>query len=484
MAYIAANVAGRWDCDESSWDGTPGEIYDDSKNRNDGTAQGSATTTGSGKLGRAADLGGGGTDYMQFTKKSYYDFPLEFTIALWLYYNSVASWDGIIGNGGSDGWGLLRDGPGIEFKYAGATPYSKSWSPSISTWYLLIFRRIGNTLDCIINNSSIGTATYSTAMTGANDLFIGKANGFNNSVNGRIDTPIIWQRGLSDTEAGQLWNDGAGWAFPMTPDPSQILARPIRHIQTPGHYPRRDALGPNAIWRPHVFPKYIGYEQVYKQFYRVADDSLDRYELYQGEDQMPDFDASDQPVATSPTLPFSDTPPLPSSGSVIDLYNVVRKRNKYNLLSHNQHPTIIQINDLGEEELGPLSAPEILSVTDEETYEIAVFARYPYGVDRNEADTWELYIKEGVDPDPDVDSPVATESFGAPGADYRWYIQYLSSSLTPGSTYHIMVVVKRSESGDTERGESTVVQHTMAETFDMDAETASLFGGQEFEIGL
>jgi len=225
-----------------------------------------------------------------------------------------------------------------------------------------------------------------------------------------------------------------------------------------------------------------GISKTYRQTYRVADDSLERWELYLGEDEMPDFDDSSQPVATSLTLPFSFSPSLPDSGDTVQLYLVVRKRNRFDLLSHNQHPTIVEIDSVGDEELGELSNPEIIRVIDGVSGEIIVFARYPYGVDRNEADTWELYVEEGVDPDPDLDEPVATEVFGLPTADYLWRVK--ADGLTPGSTYHVMaVVVRASESGDGERGESSVVQIALAESYDIDADEATLFGGQEHEIG-
>lgn len=222
--------------------------------------------------------------------------------------------------------------------------------------------------------------------------------------------------------------------------------------------------------------------KTYQQSYRVADTTLEQYELYVGEGSIPDFDASDQPVATGASFPISWTPPTPGSGATIKLYAVTRKRNRYNLLSHNQYPTIIEINDLGEEELGPITDPEILNVIDGVSGEIKVFARYPLSVDRNEADTWELYVEEGVDPDPDLDTPVVTETFGGSLAEYNWTATL--DGLTPGLVYHCMVVVRRSvDSGDGEYGESVVVEHTAALIYNIDAEDASLFGGQEYEIG-
>jgi hypothetical protein len=261
------------------------------------------------------------------------------------------------------------------------------------------------------------------------------------------------------------------------------------------HYARIKTIKLRFMWQEAIPPsmydarvlrrgkgRIVTWSKAFRQHYRVADDSLNRYELYLEEDQLPDFDASTQPVATSTSLPFSYSPDLPESSDTKELWAVVRKRNEFDLLSLNLHPTIIEIDSVGEEELGGMSSPEILRVVDGENGQIIVFARYPYGVDRNEADTWELYATDGIDPDPDVDEILDTESFGAPAADYLW--RGVGDGLTSGSTYHVMVVVRRSEeSGNGEIGESAVTQFTLAETYDLDEGTTWLFGGQDHEVG-
>ena len=225
----------------------------------------------------------------------------------------------------------------------------------------------------------------------------------------------------------------------------------------------------------------ITHDKVYRQTYRVADASLDRYELYLGEDTMPDFDGSDQPVATSLTLPFTYTPTPPGAGLTKQLNCVVRKRNQYNMLSFNQHPTILTIDDAGEEELGPITDPEILDIVDGVTGEIIVIARYPRDVDTNEADTWEVFAETGSYPDPDLDTPKATVSMGKPGADYR--LHQSITGLTAGAEYNVLVVALRAEeSGAGERGESAIEQHTLAQTYTIDAGEADMTGGDEAAI--
>lgn len=225
-----------------------------------------------------------------------------------------------------------------------------------------------------------------------------------------------------------------------------------------------------------VGPRRITHDKVYRQAFRAADDSLDGYELYLGEGQMPDFEDSTQPVDTSPTLPFAYPPPTPSSGQTLDLYLVTLKRDRFDLASFNQYPTILTLNDLAEEEPGPLSVPEIRRVIDTQIGEIAVYCLYPYGVDRNEADAWEVFVEDGVDPDPETDTPVATGTLTRVGADYQWRATVSESWFTPGLVLHIMAVVYRSEdSADSELGESIVTQHTLADTIDLDPLEAEMF---------
>jgi len=242
--------------------------------------------------------------------------------------------------------------------------------------------------------------------------------------------------------------------------------------------PPIDALKGRVVRRGGRVP--ATHEKNLRQTYRVADDSLEKYELYVGEDAMPEFDGIGQPVETSATLPFSWTPVPPGAGT-LQLWAVTRKRNKYDLLSHNQHPTIIEIDDNGDEVLGPLSDPEILRVLDGDSGEIIVFARYPIDVDRDPADTWELYVEAGIDPDPDIDVAVATASFGGPWSDHHWRIA--EDGLTPGTVYHVLVVVKRDGDTTGEYGESAVTEHTAAEAYDLDEENTSLFGGRKYEKG-
>jgi hypothetical protein len=224
-------------------------------------------------------------------------------------------------------------------------------------------------------------------------------------------------------------------------------------------------------WQLETFYK------VYRNGYRVENTDLEKYELYVGEDQMPDFGAA--PAASGSSLPVSWSIPNPGPGNTVVLYVVPRKRNRFDLLSHNQHPTLIEVDEDLLEDYGPLTAPEVVKIMDGGSGEVMIHARYPYGVDRNEADQWELYAEIGTDPDPDTDTPILAVGFGAPGADYTWV--GTGTGLTPGQAYKLLIVVRRLI--DNEWAAAPVEDFTLAEAVDLDPNEGSMFAGQEYEIG-
>jgi len=222
-------------------------------------------------------------------------------------------------------------------------------------------------------------------------------------------------------------------------------------------------------------PRRITNLRVYREEFRVAEDALERYELYLGEDAPPDLSDSTQPVDTSPTLPFSYPLNLPSSGQETEYYALTAYRNRFGLLSFNQHPRLITINDTGEEDPGVLSPPTIRRVLDDAVGTISVYSLYAYGVDRNEADAWEVYVKDGADPVPGVDSPVASGTLTRLGGDYQWKATISESWFSPGMTLHVLSVVYRTDSLDDTLGESEVVEHVLADTVDLDPLTAGIY---------
>lgn len=253
----------------------------------------------------------------------------------------------------------------------------------------------------------------------------------------------------------------------------------------------RRTLGQGRAYQPHPSvlgggvqrsgvrpgPTWIQYSMVYEDGYRVADASYDLYELYVGEDTNVDFTASDQPVATSPTLPFSWTPTPPLSGTK-ELHLVVRKRNKYGLVSQNVFETTLVIDSAGAAQPRLITAPVDLRVNDEAQGNLRITGKYVSHEDPEPADTWELYVVIGSDPTPGVTTPVYSGAMAFFGFEAGF--SQVVGAYTPGTVAHVILTALRS--GDDERASTDVTLKTLRSSFTIPDSQASQ--GTSYEQGL
>jgi hypothetical protein len=217
---------------------------------------------------------------------------------------------------------------------------------------------------------------------------------------------------------------------------------------------------------------YVDTSQVYEEGFRAADDALAVYELFVGDGQAPDFNASGQPVATSLTLPFQWTPSLPSSGDA-EYHLVVRKRNKYDLQSFNVWERIITF-DAGVEQPSTVSAPLNLVAYDGASGYLRIVAKYFSADDVEPADTWEIYVKIGSAPVIGVDAAVFSGLMMPIGVESG--LAQTVGPYTPGTTAYIIVAAKRTS--DSERGTASI-QKVLIE--DINLTDGQMFGGSAYE---
>ena len=219
-------------------------------------------------------------------------------------------------------------------------------------------------------------------------------------------------------------------------------------------------------------PTFVEFTHIYQQAYRVADAVLDIFQLFIGEDALPDFTSF--PSNTSPTLPLSlaITPPAVGTKAV---NVVVRKQNAFGLASFNVFETRFVIDTAGNEVLGPITPPEIIKLFDGTIGRAVTFVQY-VGNDINPANAWEIYAKVGVDPIPGVDTPVVTGSMLFVGsiASFRADL----GDFTPGATLHVIATAIRTV--DSERGNAPVAMIVLKLSPDLDEGTA--FGGDVSEL--
>ncbi|WP_166820532.1 LamG domain-containing protein [Thalassoroseus pseudoceratinae] len=199
------------------------------------------------------------------------------------------------------------------------------------------------------------------------------------------------------------------------------------------------------------------YTEALSGLWRAEDTSLERYELHVGENAEPDLSAT--PTATFSSLPYSSL----SLAAGNTYYLLTNYRNRYNLVSQGIDSTIIIVDDDGNQETEPPTAPEVISFRAGIGGVLTVEAVYFYELDSEDvrADQARIYMTfDGTNPDPDNDSPVATLDIVE--SDGFGFISYTSSAQSNGTTGKVIVRTYRS-SGEVE-SENTDIHTTTADT--------------------
>jgi len=176
--------------------------------------------------------------------------------------------------------------------------------------------------------------------------------------------------------------------------------------------------------------------------FRIANDADDRYELYRGVDALADLDSS--PWDTFTTLPHTTaalTPPM--SGSTA-YHFVLRKRNRWGLVSLNASETIITIAADGSPVGVAPSNPSPIAASAAAAGTVLITGRYAYLADGDrQADTWLVYLTfDGSAPDPDLDTPVEVAMSKVDGVAR---LNYTTDPQTEGTVVKAVVRVRRSD---------------------------------------
>jgi hypothetical protein len=230
---LSTNLISYWKFDESSGNAA------DSVGSNTLTNNGSATF-GTGLLGNAASLGTTNTTKSFSVANNINAFTSNFTYNLWVQILTVPT------NNGS-AYELLSDSDnstannkgqmGIQYNQAsGATniyinrnqfganaQYGVALNLGTNTWHMLTYTWNGATIALYVDGSSSATVSGASTQTGTSTS-IGTGNYFNIGKEGsnagreasiKIDETGVWSRALSTSEITQLYNSGAGLAYPF-----------------------------------------------------------------------------------------------------------------------------------------------------------------------------------------------------------------------------------------------------------------------------
>ena len=89
------------------------------------------------------------------------------------------------------------------------------------TWYYIVITKSGSTYTFYLNNSSLGTVSPGAVVGYTKNLFyLGSSFVGGSEGNAVVDEFGIWSRVLSATEISQLYNGGAGLAYPFATAPT------------------------------------------------------------------------------------------------------------------------------------------------------------------------------------------------------------------------------------------------------------------------
>jgi len=223
-------------------------------------------------------------------------------------------------------------------------------------------------------------------------------------------------------------------------------------------------------------PEWAKYDSQAGAYYRVADTTIELYELYIGEDGAePDFTAA--PDDTSASLPFSYALTPPGAGTK-EYKATVRFRNRYNIISLNQYSRSFIIDDAGNLVTPDPSAPQDVALSDTTGLKVKVYANYyPDDDGDNSADKWRIWATDtGVDPDPA--DPVTAE-IAMKLIMPRENLIYNLGPYAKGAD--VRVLIRTYRSGDTtDDGNTTVYQHTVT-SGPSDPSKINFFGGEQNE---
>lgn len=187
---------------------------------------------GTGLIGDALSLTGSTSQFaQQASNNTVFDVGGgDFTIQVWVDFQSLSGEQTLFekfDGGAGPGYSLtkLSDNRILFFGDGYTTLASTAAALDTTNWHQIIMRRSGDDLDIFLNNMSIASATVAGSVTAStNPLLIGERDGAQNfPVNGLLDEVAFWNRGLSDLEIAQLYNNRSGFDITSSvPEPSAI----------------------------------------------------------------------------------------------------------------------------------------------------------------------------------------------------------------------------------------------------------------------
>jgi len=141
----------------------------------------------------------------------------DFSVQIWFRRASGgdATSQRLIQGEGGDLFGMSLQMPELIIAGGGADEFATGWLPEEDVWYHLVYvQNTGNEL--IYISGSENTTNADTRVFTDNNWAIGSEVTANRNYAGYMDEVAFWDRALSPSEVSQLYNSGAGLAYPFT----------------------------------------------------------------------------------------------------------------------------------------------------------------------------------------------------------------------------------------------------------------------------
>lgn len=191
----------------------------------------------------------------------------------------------------------------------------------------------------------------------------------------------------------------------------------------------------------------VAYTEYLSGYWRAPVTAYALYRLWATDGAQPDFTAS--PVATSATLPFNYSLPLPGAGLTKTYYITARYRNDIGIESQNVYSRVHTIDETGADVTDEISAPYDTALTDDASGYAVIESFYSPDVDADPADTWQVYVTtDGTNPDPGTDTPTDYDMLTGFGLRPQMHLRQRIGPYDYGADLRVLVRTKRSSDSE------------------------------------
>jgi hypothetical protein len=223
MAYGKLNTdaytIALWRMNESSWNGTSGEVTDETGSH-DGTSSG-ASISNSGKFNNGGSFDGS-NDYITVPHSTDFNFGSNpFSYEAWINISSVGQRERLYSKWGSSGNREIEiyiDDTSSEgfscFLQGGATQlnFTKEITWSTGVWYYIAFVRDGNDFTFYVNGAQLGSTDTNaiTLNSGTANVSLGSSQGSANFFHGLMDEVRVSSAARSAKEIREYYAKAKG----------------------------------------------------------------------------------------------------------------------------------------------------------------------------------------------------------------------------------------------------------------------------------